>query len=76
MTVSVTVPVLDFSLFRSKSVGDQKAFASDLVKSFQDHGFVKLINHGLPESTARACMKSVRILFQTEISHAAKAMES
>jgi len=31
-----------------------------LVKSFKDHGFVKLINHGLSDATTEALLEFVR----------------
>ncbi|KYK57401.1 Major facilitator superfamily [Drechmeria coniospora] len=50
------LPTLDFSLFAQGSRAESKTLAKALVKSFKDHGFVKLVNHGLPEETVKAYM--------------------
>lgn len=54
------LPILDMSLFRHGKETDRVAFSNQLVQSFTEHGFVKLIKHGLPEETVRAYMKAVR----------------
>lgn len=46
-----SIPTLDVSLFHSESTADRKQYASALVNSLTKHGFVKLINHGIPEET-------------------------
>jgi len=51
--------VLDMSLFREGEEANRVAFSNQLVQSFTDHGFVKLIKQGLPEDTVKAYMKAV-----------------
>ncbi|KND86888.1 Flavonol synthase/flavanone 3-hydroxylase [Tolypocladium ophioglossoides CBS 100239] len=50
------LPTLDFSLFKHGSDAESRKLAKTLVQSFRDHGFVKLINHGLPEDAVKAYM--------------------
>ncbi|KAI1758015.1 oxidoreductase [Xylaria castorea] len=42
---------LDFSKFTHGSITDQESFGQELVASFKNHGFVKLINHGIQDET-------------------------
>jgi isopenicillin N synthase-like dioxygenase len=52
---------LDLQLFTHGSGTESKALAKALVESFRDHGFVKLINHGIPEETVSEYMQAVRM---------------
>lgn len=54
------LPTLDFSKFTHGSHLDQLKLGNALVKSFKDHGFVKLINHGLSDATTEALLEFVR----------------
>ncbi|KAK2606644.1 hypothetical protein N8I77_005378 [Diaporthe amygdali] len=51
-----SLPTLDFAKFTNGSNLDQLNLGNALVKSFRDHGFVKLINHGLPDATTEALL--------------------
>ncbi|UNI16129.1 hypothetical protein JDV02_002596 [Purpureocillium takamizusanense] len=52
------LPTLDLSSFHHGSDAERKRLAEDLVQSFKDHGFVKLVNHGVPEDVVRQYMKA------------------
>lgn len=54
-----SLPTLDFSKFTHGSHLDQLKPGNALVKYFKDHGFVKLINHGLPDVTTEALLQFV-----------------
>ncbi|CAN8105226.1 unnamed protein product [Discula destructiva] len=45
------IPVLDFSKFTAGDTLERLKLGKALVKSFKDHGFVKLVNHSLPDDT-------------------------
>lgn len=53
------LPTLDFSLYYRGSEEARFSLAVALVKSFVDHGFVKLINHGIPEETVKNYLAGV-----------------
>jgi len=53
------LPTLDMSRFRDGDDAKRYAFSLELVQSFTDHGFVKLIKHGLPEETVKNYLKAV-----------------
>lgn len=53
------LPTLDFAKFTHGSHLDQLKLGNALVKSFKDHGFVKLINHGLPNVTTESLLEFV-----------------
>ncbi len=53
------VPTLDFSKFSIGSEPERDEFADALIKSFEDHGFVKLVKHGVPENTVRNYLEGV-----------------
>ena len=53
------LPTLDFSRYRYGSEKIRLELAVTLVKSFENHGFVKLINHGIPEETVYKYLKGV-----------------
>lgn len=55
-----SLPTLDFSKFTHGSHIDQRKLGNALVKSFKDHGFVKLLNHGLSDATTEALLEFVR----------------
>lgn len=63
-----SLPTLDFSKFTRGSHLDQLKLGKSLVESFKDHGFVKLVNHGLGDLTTEALLEFVRqILTSTSI---------
>lgn len=43
------IPTLDLSHFTSGSEEQRQKFVQDLLASFDESGFVKLINHGFDE---------------------------
>ncbi len=46
----MTLPTLDLSVFTDGgSDTDRNKFSSDLLSSLSKHGFVKLVNHGIPD---------------------------
>jgi hypothetical protein len=45
------LPTLDFAKFTHGTQIERQEIGQALTKSFIDHGFVKLINHGLPDAT-------------------------
>lgn len=45
------LPTLDFSIFTHGTQVERLQLGQALAKSFIDHGFVKLINHGLRDET-------------------------
>jgi isopenicillin N synthase-like dioxygenase len=53
------LPTLDFSLFNSTIHHEREQFAKQLVDSFINHGFVKLINHGIPEQLVQSFLNAV-----------------
>ncbi|MCJ1250454.1 hypothetical protein MMC30_007682 [Trapelia coarctata] len=57
------LPTLDFSKFLYGSASERTSLGEALVDSFEKHGFVKLINHGVPEETVRAYLKGTKQLF-------------
>ncbi|KAI9047431.1 hypothetical protein LZ554_008875 [Drepanopeziza brunnea f. sp. 'monogermtubi'] len=66
------LPTLDFSLFYSDDSHEKKRFAKELVESFLDHGFVKLTNHGIPETLVQAFLKATKDLFDLDANAKAK----
>lgn len=46
-----TLPTLDFSKFTDGSDVERQELGRSITQSFMDHGFVKLVNHGLPDET-------------------------
>ncbi|PQE29714.1 gibberellin 2-oxidase protein [Rutstroemia sp. NJR-2017a WRK4] len=63
------LPTLDFSLFASDRNKERNQFAKELVESFLNHGFVKLTNHGIPETLVQALLRSPKTkdLFDLDI---------
>lgn len=47
------VPTLDFSRFLTGTFEQRSMFCSHLVAGFKKYGFVKLTNHGIPESVVK-----------------------
>lgn len=55
-----TLPTLDFAKFTQGSPLERQELGKSITKSFKDHGFVKLINHGLPDETITELLDLVR----------------
>lgn len=53
------LPTLDFAQFLHGSEEKRVELAVALVNSFESHGFVKLINHGIQEETVRNYLSGV-----------------
>jgi isopenicillin N synthase-like dioxygenase len=47
------LPTLDFSKWAHGKAADRSQFAKELASSLIDHGFVKMINHGMSEGEIR-----------------------
>ena len=45
----MSLPVLDVLKYAQGNAQEQEQFGQDLLKSFQKHGFVKLVNHGFDQ---------------------------
>ncbi|KAI1869767.1 hypothetical protein JX265_001999 [Neoarthrinium moseri] len=57
------LPTLDFSHFTHGTDKQRVTLSEALVQAFKDHGFVKLINHGLPEETVTKYMQAATSFF-------------
>jgi len=60
------IAVIDFERFRLGEPVEQKAIAKEIVKSFQDIGFVYLKSHGLSQDTVDSMFAWVN-LFQSRV---------
>ena len=47
--LTMDLPTLDFAKWTHGDATDRSQFSKDLAKSLIDHGFVKMINHGMSE---------------------------
>jgi isopenicillin N synthase-like dioxygenase len=45
----MALPTLNFSLFTKGTDAQREQLGSAISESFRKHGFVKLINHGVPQ---------------------------
>lgn len=61
---NMDLPTLDFSQFLHGSTQQRVNLGQKLVASFEKHGFVKLINHGVPESTVKDYLQGVKVLWK------------
>ncbi|KAI9751562.1 MAG: electron carrier [Chaenotheca gracillima] len=59
----IQLPTLDFSKFLHGTEEEQLELGEALVASFEHHGFVKLVNHGIPETTVKEYLKGTKALF-------------
>lgn len=57
----MTLSRLDLSLFTSGNTTDRQHFASDLLESLRGHGFVKIVNHGIPDHIIARLFEWVRV---------------
>ena len=55
----MSLPVLDLSKYTLGSSQEQDQFGQELIKSFKQHGFVKLVNHGLDREYVEQLMEWV-----------------
>lgn len=53
------LPTLNFSSFYHGPEKERLEVATALVNSFRKHGFVKLVNHGIPEETVQDYLSGV-----------------
>jgi len=60
MVEIVTVPTVNGSDFFSGTDAQRRQFCNDMVDSFKRFGFVKLINHGIPQETVNDVFHWVR----------------
>lgn len=44
---------LDFAQYRHGAPSERIEFAKQLIESFQNYGFVKITNHGIPDERIR-----------------------
>ena len=43
------LPTLDSLRFRQGTLSERRSFANELLQSCSQYGFVKIINHGIPD---------------------------
>ena len=55
----MALPTLDFGKYLHGNAEEKLELGTALVQSFKDFGFVKLINHGVPEETVEAYLNMV-----------------
>ncbi|MCJ1401723.1 hypothetical protein MMC11_004940 [Xylographa trunciseda] len=63
------LPTLDFSKFHSGSRHERSELGHDIVKSFNNHGFVKLTNYGVPEDVVSNLLKTVPSIYLLTLAH-------
>ena len=56
---NMTLPSLDLSLYTHGDAGQRQKFASELLGSLTDHGFVKLVKHGISDQRIRELFRWV-----------------
>lgn len=59
-------PPLDLALFTGGNNSQSQQFASKLLDALDEHGFVKIVGHGIPKSELEvlfACVSITDILF-------------
>lgn len=61
------LPTLDFGKFLHGTQTERQELADQLVASFTQHGFVKLINHGVPDEVVDGIWKWVCYFETSEI---------
>jgi isopenicillin N synthase-like dioxygenase len=67
------LPTLDFSQFYLGSQDEKKQLGREIVQSFKDHGFVKLINPGIKDETVDASLAWVGTLSSIEFIRAVRS---
>ena len=58
---NMTLPSLDLSLYVHGDEGQRHEFASELLGSLKNHGFVKLVKHGISDQEIRDLFKWVSV---------------
>ncbi|XVE66584.1 hypothetical protein DITRI_Ditri08aG0090500 [Diplodiscus trichospermus] len=61
-----SIPTIDFSLLTSSIPKERCKIIQELGKACQDWGFFMVINHGVPESMAKAMIETCRGFFELE----------
>lgn len=56
----MSLPVVDFSHFQSSDVSIRQTLAEQIVKAFEDVGFMYLVGHGLDDKIIDAVFAQVR----------------
>lgn len=56
----MSLPVLDFSHFGSSDIAIRQMLTQNIVKAFEDVGFLYLVGHGLDEKIVDAVFTQVR----------------
>lgn len=56
----MALATLDFELFTQGNQAQRERLGSALADSFKDHGFAKVINHGVPERVVEMLFSMVR----------------
>ncbi|CAO2650496.1 Nn.00g017880.m01.CDS01 [Neocucurbitaria sp. VM-36] len=59
----MALQTLDFGQFLRGNSDEQLNIAKTLVGSFKDHGFVKLVNHGIPDAVVKEYMHKTEKFF-------------
>lgn len=57
----MSLPVVDLSLFTKGNDKDREQIASELVDGFSQHGFAKIIGHGIREAEVANVFEWVRL---------------
>ena len=57
----MTSSKLDFSLCTNGNDTDHRQFASELLERLRQHGFVKIVNHGIPDHAIERIFEWVRV---------------
>ncbi|CAI6236629.1 unnamed protein product [Periconia digitata] len=65
--MKMDLPTLDFSKYLRGTPSEKQQLGEALIKSFVKHGFVKLINHGIPEDIVRQYQASTKELFDLSL---------
>lgn len=60
MTETLELPILDAHLFRSGTPSERKDFAMSLRRSLSQHGFARVVNHGISASMVDEMFQWVR----------------
>jgi isopenicillin N synthase-like dioxygenase len=63
----MAVPTLDFAKYLHGSQEEKFELGVALVQGFKDFGFVKLVNHGLPEETVKDFLDLVRYIISGDL---------
>ncbi|KAI0517552.1 putative gibberellin 20-oxidase [Xylaria bambusicola] len=63
----MSLPRLDFSLFLNGDDSERQKLASELFASLAQHGFVRLVNHGITDSEVNRLFQWSRSFFGTPI---------